>query len=40
MGRAFPFAIFICLLIAAINAWRLVSVVRKTGTGTMHAAMV
>lgn len=40
MGRAFPFAIFICLLIAAINAWRLVSVVRKTGTGTMRAAMV
>lgn len=40
MARAFPFAIFICLAIAAINAWRLVSIVRKSGTGAMQTAMV
>jgi hypothetical protein len=40
LGRMFPYAILICLLIAAINAWRLVSIVRKSGTGAMRAAMV
>jgi hypothetical protein len=40
MARAFPIAILICLLIAAVNAWRLVSVVRKQGTGAMRAALV
>lgn len=33
LGRMFPFAIFICLLIVSINAWRLVSIVRKSGIG-------
>jgi hypothetical protein len=40
MARAFPFAIFVCLIIAGINAWRLVSVVRKSGSGAMRAAVV
>jgi hypothetical protein len=40
LARAFPFAVFICLLIAAINAWRLVSVLRKSDTGAMRAALV
>jgi hypothetical protein len=40
MARMFPYAIFVCLLIAAINAWRLVSVVRKSGTAAMRAAVV
>jgi hypothetical protein len=40
LGRMFPYAIFICLIIAAINAWRLVSVVRKSGAGAMRTAVV
>jgi hypothetical protein len=40
LDRMFPFAVFVCLLIAAINAWRLVSLLRKTGTGAMRAAVV
>jgi hypothetical protein len=40
MARAFPFAIFLCLLIAAINAWRLVSLLRKSGPGATRAALV
>jgi hypothetical protein len=40
MARAFPFAIFICLLIAAINAWRLVTVLRQSAAGAMRTAMV
>jgi hypothetical protein len=40
LERMFPYAIFVCLIIAGINAWRLVSVVRKSGTGAMRAALV
>jgi hypothetical protein len=40
MARAFPFAIVICLVIAAITAWRLVSVVRKSSAGAMRTAVV
>jgi hypothetical protein len=40
LSRAFPFAVFICVLIVTINAWRLVSVLRKSETGAMRAALV
>lgn len=40
LARAFPFAIIICLLIVTINAWRLVSVLRKSETTPMRAAVV
>lgn len=40
LARAFPFAVFICLLIVVINAWRLVSILRKSETAAMRTAMV
>ena len=40
MERIFPYAIFICLIVAGINAWRLVSVLRNSGPGAMRAALV
>jgi hypothetical protein len=40
LERMFPYAIFVCLIIAGINAWRLVSVMRSSGTGAMRAAVV
>jgi hypothetical protein len=40
LARMFPFAVFLCLLIAAINAWRLVSILRKSEAGAMRTAVV
>jgi len=40
LARVFPFAVFVCLLIVAINAWRLVCVLRKSDARAMRAAVV
>jgi hypothetical protein len=40
LARSFPYAIVICVIIAGINAWRFVRIMRKSGPPPLHAALV
>jgi hypothetical protein len=39
-AQIFPFAVLICLFVAASHVWRLIRIRRRAGEQTMHAALI